>query len=305
LLKLRLAIISIFLCALLPALVLNLEEDDLGTVLLRFAPFSLAFVVAILSTLALPIRRYFNWLRISMLSVALYYIVTVGLHQLQVVPVPTFYFTSACALSLFAIVFLCCWVNSCISRFEKSVHQLALTDTLSSIQEPASEERVQSMLMHSRYTGQSMGLIALHVDSKTKNKIQSEFAETLIKRLANVHWQTEISSLLRKDLRLIDKFYKDESSDRLLLLCPGLNRKALAEIATKLEQSSEAFMDTALSCSFTSFPDEALTLNALLAQLDTKPRSEDTESQPSGKNQLEPDTSSTQVARSSCVASES
>jgi len=179
------------------------------------------------------------------------------------------------------------------------VHKLALNDSLSSIQDPDSEERIQSMLMHSRYTGQSLGFIALNIDPQTKVNFKSSLVESMLRKLANEHWQAEISRKLRKELRLIDNFYKDEDNDRLLLLCPGLNENELAKLSAKLEKQLTEITSSSSICKYATFPDQALTLDGLLTQLDTNQQLDSAESASVALiNKFENDTKSSSAVRS-------
>jgi len=67
-LKLRLAIISVFFSALIPVLILNLTDGGLYPLVVNFAPFAAAFAFTILATLVLPFRRKLDWLSVEFVS---------------------------------------------------------------------------------------------------------------------------------------------------------------------------------------------------------------------------------------------
>lgn len=276
-LKLRLAITLFFLCALLPLLIVFSFADTQSSLWVDFGPYALVFVLVVAATLLLPLRHGTNWLTVGIISIALYCGMVIALHQLQFGPLPSFYPFAASAVSLLLLSYFSSWINHCIASYESSVHKLALTETLSDIQDPISEERVQSMLMHSRYTGQPLGVIALDVDPDAKKKFQSSLEETLVKNLAEEHWQAEISRNLRKEIRLIDTFYKDRSNGRLLLVCPGLSDTELAALSVKLEKIISDKSNAESECRYVSFPDQAITLDGLLTMLDAELQEQITE----------------------------
>lgn len=270
LLKLRLAIVALLLTALFPALALELSEVQGATLFSNYLPFSLVLISSVILALGLPARLRPHWLGIAMLSLSAYFILIIGFEHFQSITIPALTAIIIFAISLFLIVAISCWIHSFVTGFEDGMYQFAMNDLISNIRDPESEESVQSMLMISRYTEQPLGFVAIDVCQQTEEKLKSQFVERLFKKVAEEHWRNEISRKLRKELRIIDKFYKLGSGNRLLLMCPGLSEKELAELSAKLESAISDSTNSTSFCSHVSFPNEAMTLEGLITCLDEK-----------------------------------
>lgn len=84
--------------------------------------------------------------------------------------------------------------------------------------------------------------------------------------LVNCFTQTRVSQVVAKELRAMDLVLADRDQQRLLLVCPEIDRQAAPQLIEHLDGALQRELGLQLSSGSASFPDDGLTFDGLWYQ---------------------------------------
>ncbi len=236
---------------------------------------SFVYVLGILSSIAIITFRKIWRLNVIILVIAtlgtyLFFKLVIFTNQPLIGDIQTYVsFTEATLLC--ALIVLAKQVTSSLSLFEEMLETLALPNGTSRV--PSLDEAVEDLKgeMHlSRRHERSLSVIVVDYKSKPVQdfleRVCDDFRSLMIKRYAAVCTSRILNGAIRRTDRLIELRH----NNRFVIVCHETNQEGLDNLVQRIKSDVATELGIPVACGTARFPEEALTLEDLLKEAETK-----------------------------------
>ncbi|HSO27947.1 MAG TPA: hypothetical protein VLS48_07735 [Anaerolineales bacterium] len=162
-------------------------------------------------------------------------------------------------------VFLAHRVANDIQKTETAHRFLQITQNIAAapgIKE--SEERIRSELTRSRHYHRPLSVVVIEKPQQVSEPALERMVVEIKDWVVRGYIQSQLSQILKHELRPIDIVMTDSDQQRLILLCPEVDGDGVNELTDHLKMAAVRELGLHISCGVASFPDESLTFDGLM-----------------------------------------
>lgn len=245
----------------------NIERLDIGdenAINMQSFVYGLG-TIAVLSMLLVPQFRRARAFIAVLIWVAVYFLFKVLLFDSRpLVGDGLVYLTIAELTFLVVLVLVSHLVGQELAGFERGVEQLTLAENGYQLKDLNSGwEAIKAEITRSRYYERPISVLVISTESTSMSNRVDQMILEMQQKFTHLYDKVRVARLVRKELQLMDQIYLDRQNDRLIVVCPELDRETAALLAEQVRSVIEQDGIEA-KIGWASFPEDGLTFDGLL-----------------------------------------
>ncbi len=229
-----------------------------------YPAFLLLVLTAILVAFALPII-YQNRARYSIIS----WILILLVYRLAIYPGQFFELNNVWGslIELLALVWFAFMAHR-ISNELINVETVENVNQIMGLDNPAIDIEAAQKLIHAEFTRsrhyeRPLSLVIYDIPGQIAPEGIKASDDDFYNLLVSCFTQTRVSQVIAKELRAMDLVLADREQQRLILVCPEIDRRAVPQLIEHLDTAIQRELGLQLSSSSASFPEDGLTFDGL------------------------------------------
>jgi hypothetical protein len=228
----------------------------------------LVAVVAVISTIALPIFSRFSLSSTLAMWLAVYALLKVASTR-PVLSGVYLYITATEVASLTILATLAYRVAGALQEFKEAVETIALGDLKDAVLPlEKANDLIRKEMRRSRHYHRALSVIvavpnfkALKDKEPLPRPIQ-EVQEALAYRFS----VAKLAKMIREEIRVVDTILEDKKNNRFIVVCPEVDHQNSAVLMEHIRSIVKRNFGVDVQCGAASFPDTALTFEELVVQ---------------------------------------
>lgn len=245
----------------------NIERLDIGeenTINMQSFVYGLG-TIAVLTMLLVPRFRRSRAFIAVLVWVAIYFVFKILLFDSQpLVGDGLVYLTIAELTFLVVLILVSHLLGQELIGFERAVEQLTLVENGNQLKElDSGREAIQAEITRSRYYERPISVLIITTENTSSSGRLDQIILEMQRKIARLYDKVRLAHLIRKELQLMDQIYLDRQNDRLVVVCPELDRETATILAEQMRSVIEQDgIDAKIG--WASFPEDGLTFDGLL-----------------------------------------
>jgi GGDEF domain-containing protein len=156
-----------------------------------------------------------------------------------------------------------------LKEFEQAVENLTFSTMSQRVRRLSqAEEQIKTELFRSRRHHRPLTLMVVEPEPITFQLAVSRIVREIQEAMMGRYVLTRLGRALSDHLRRTDLLLEQDKRGRFILLCPETDAAASTEVAARVRSTAE-HLGIAVNCGVATFPDEALTFEALLQEAES------------------------------------
>jgi hypothetical protein len=168
---------------------------------------------------------------------------------------------------LILLVYLACEVARALRELKELAEYVALSNTgthLPQLEEAGS--KIRREMTRSRYYHRALSVIVVKPEQHGLNVAVPSFMAEIEKGVAKRFMSAKLAQALGERLRVVDTVLEDRENDAFVVLCPEVDAFGTSLLAEHIRQAVNDQLGLTVHCGMASFPDEAITFEALVLE---------------------------------------
>ena len=127
----------------------------------------------------------------------------------------------------------------------------------------AAQNQIHSEFTRSRHYERPLSMVIYDISGQIVPEGVQASDDDFYKLLVSCFTQTRVSQVVAEELRAMDLVLTDRKQQRLIILCPEIDRQAVAQLIEHLDIAIQRELGLQLSSGSASFPEDGLTFDGL------------------------------------------
>ena len=168
---------------------------------------------------------------------------------------------------LILLVYLAYEVAGALRELKEMAEYVALSNTgihLPQLDEAGS--KIRREMTRSRYYHRAFSVIVVKPEKHSLDIAVPSLMEEIERGVANRFMSAKLARALVERLRVVDTVLEDQENDAFVVLCPEVDTFGTSLLAEHIRQTALDQLGLTVHCGTASFPDEAITFEALVQE---------------------------------------
>jgi len=158
-----------------------------------------------------------------------------------------------------------------IVNIEETVANVTLNDVSERVKRlDQAEYEISKELARSRRNGTPLSIMVLRVNPENIEFSLDRTSEEILHGMLNRYASNKLVCILDRDLRRTDLVLEQHKENQIVLVLPETNETEMGILAERVQRISYEQLGTMVSSGYASFPQDALTFDALIHQAESR-----------------------------------
>jgi hypothetical protein len=179
------------------------------------------------------------------------------------------YLTLTEAMFVLVLVYLAHQVAQACRDFRQAAEYISLADAgrhLLNVEDAGQE--IGREMSRSRHFHRALSVIVVRPDKQSMVKAMPRLVEEIQRNAAELWTSVRLFNTIKEQLRTVDMVMADRENGRFVILCPEIDAQGANMLTDRIGKALSSQLGINISHGVASFPEEALTFEALLTEAD-------------------------------------
>lgn len=179
------------------------------------------------------------------------------------------YLTLTEGVFVLALVYLAHQVARAYQDFRQAAEYVSMADAgrhLLNVEDAGRE--IGREMSRSRHFHRALSVIVVRPDKQSVAKAAPRLVEEIQRNVAELWTAVRLFNTIKEQLRVVDMVMEDRENGRFIILCPEIDAQGANMLTDRIGKALSSQLGVNISHGVASFPEEALTFEALLTEAD-------------------------------------